>query len=230
MFDKDGNGFINASELKEVAKELGRELEAAEVDECLKDIDKDKDNKISFAEFSKWWLSGRQGLSTLMRNLLAFKLKSLKLLDTLSAPMKEVLSDATMQDAHDISTSSFTLNLNEIKEPGLSIDAKILFLCSNLHKEHVRVRALHSFPADSSFIVNFSVEVKHESVPHFQGIITELKAYVTKMIPDPSAVSFVFEGSLLNIGFNLSKFVRVGNVVEQHGDIISKVQEELKVD
>ncbi len=99
VFDKDGNGYISASELRSVSKELGRELDVAEVDECLKDIDKDKDNKISFTEFSKWWLSGRQGLSPLMRNLLAFKLTSMKLLDTLSAPMKEVLSDATQLDA-----------------------------------------------------------------------------------------------------------------------------------
>ena len=33
VFDKDGNGFVNASELREVSKELGRELDAAEVDE-----------------------------------------------------------------------------------------------------------------------------------------------------------------------------------------------------
>jgi EF-hand domain pair len=102
VFDKDGNGFLNASELKELARDLGRELDAAEVDECLKDLDKDKDNKISFAEFSKWWLSGRQGLSPVMRNLLALKLTSLKLLDTLSAPLKEVLSETTHQDAKDI--------------------------------------------------------------------------------------------------------------------------------
>jgi hypothetical protein len=165
VFDKDGNGFINASELREVSKELGRQLDAAEVDECLKDIDKDKDNKISFSEFSKWWLSGRQGLSPLMRNLLAFKLKSLKLIDTLSAPMKEVMSEVTKEDAHDISTSSFNINLNEVnEEPGLSLDAKLLFLSPTLSKEHVRIRALHSFPADATFVANLSVEVKHDAV------------------------------------------------------------------
>jgi len=30
----------------------------------MKDLDIDKDNKISFDEFGKWWLSGRQGLSS----------------------------------------------------------------------------------------------------------------------------------------------------------------------
>lgn len=57
--DKDGNGYIEASELRQISKELGRELDSAEADECLKDIDINKDNKISFQEFSKWWLSGR---------------------------------------------------------------------------------------------------------------------------------------------------------------------------
>jgi len=164
VFDKDGNGFINANELREVSKELGRELDVAQVDECLKDIDQDKDNKISFAEFSKWWLSGRQGLSPWMRYLLAFKIKSLKLIDTLSGPMKEVLGDLTSSDAHDISTSSFTLNINEVKEPGLSIDAKLLFLSPNLKKEHLRVRALHSFPEHAVMLANFSVEVKHDAI------------------------------------------------------------------
>ncbi len=58
-FDKDGNGFIEASELKAISKELGRELDSVEADECLKDMDINKDNKISYEEFSKWWLSGR---------------------------------------------------------------------------------------------------------------------------------------------------------------------------
>ena len=114
--------------------------------------------------------------------------------------------------------------------PGLSIDAKLLFLSPLLHKEHVRVRALHSFPGDATFVANFSVEVRHEAIPNIQSLFGELKAYVTRMLPDPSVVSFVFEGSLLNIGFNVSKFVAVPNVMDHHGDIISKVQEELKVD
>jgi hypothetical protein len=58
-FDKDGSGFIDHNELKEVAKELGRPLDAAELEECLKDLDLNSDGKISLDEFQKWWLSGR---------------------------------------------------------------------------------------------------------------------------------------------------------------------------
>jgi hypothetical protein len=130
--DKDGNGFIEAGELRAISKELGRELDSAEADECLKDIDINKDNKISYEEFAKWWLSGRQGLSTWMRVLLSSKLTALKLMDTLSAPMKQVLGDVTEASLHDIATSSLTLNINNVDEPGLSADIKLLFLSPHL--------------------------------------------------------------------------------------------------
>ena len=58
-FDKDKSGFIDIDELKNVSKELGKPLDAAELDDCMKDLDLNKDNKISFDEFSVWWLSGR---------------------------------------------------------------------------------------------------------------------------------------------------------------------------
>ena len=122
------------------------------------------------------------------------------------------------------------MNLNEVEEPGFALDAKLLFLSPSLHKEHLRVRTLHSFPGDATVVVNLSVEVRHEKVSKIQGIFSELKEYVTKMVPDPSVVSFVFEGNIMNIGFNLTSLVRIGNIMEGHEDIISKVQEELKVD
>lgn len=84
-FDKDGSGFIDINELSDVSKELGRPLDAAELEECMKDLDLNKDNKISLDEFQKWWLSGRQGLSQWMRRLLAFKLKTVKFFGGISS-------------------------------------------------------------------------------------------------------------------------------------------------
>jgi len=43
----------------------------------MKDLDINKDGKISFDEFKTWWLSGKQGLSPMMRKLLGFKLKTI---------------------------------------------------------------------------------------------------------------------------------------------------------
>lgn len=47
-FDKDNSGFIDINELKDASKELGRPLDAAELDECMKDLDQNKDGKISY--------------------------------------------------------------------------------------------------------------------------------------------------------------------------------------
>jgi Ca2+-binding EF-hand superfamily protein len=50
-FDKDNSGFIDLNELAEVSKELGRPLDSAELEECMQDLDQNKDNQISFEEF-----------------------------------------------------------------------------------------------------------------------------------------------------------------------------------
>lgn len=47
-FDKDASGYIDKNELREVSKEIGHEFDQAELDECLKDLDVDKDGRISF--------------------------------------------------------------------------------------------------------------------------------------------------------------------------------------
>lgn len=166
-FDKDGSGFIDATELRLMSKEMGRELDPAEVDECMKDLDIDKDNRISFEEFAKWWLSGRQGLSPWMRRLLASKLTALKLIDQLSAPLQEVLQDATHTDAADISTSSLTVSINQVcaTQPGIALDAKLLFLSPELAKETLRIRALHSFPADADLTVSLAITIPHDAIP-----------------------------------------------------------------
>ncbi len=169
-FDKDGSGFIDSTELKQISKEMGRELDPAEVDECMKDLDIDKDNRISFEEFSKWWLSGRQGLSPWMRRLLASKLTALKVIDQISAPMMEILQDATHSDAEDIATSSLTVSVNNVGDnAGLSLDAKVLFLSPELHKEHLRVRTLHSFPGDADFVVSIAIQIPADSMPRVQA-------------------------------------------------------------
>ena len=58
-FDKDNSGYIDIKELREVSKELGRQMDDAELEECMQDLDQNKDSKIHYEEFKKWWLSGR---------------------------------------------------------------------------------------------------------------------------------------------------------------------------
>ena len=53
VFDKDGNGFISASELRHVMNNLGEKLTDAEVDEMIREADVDGDGQVNYDEFVK---------------------------------------------------------------------------------------------------------------------------------------------------------------------------------
>lgn len=48
VFDKDGNGFISAAELRHVMTNLGEKLTDEEVDEMIKEADLDGDGMVNY--------------------------------------------------------------------------------------------------------------------------------------------------------------------------------------
>ena len=57
VFDKDGSGFISASELRSVMVNLGERLTDEEVDEMIREADIDGDGQINYEEFVKMMMS-----------------------------------------------------------------------------------------------------------------------------------------------------------------------------
>ncbi|KAF9368730.1 hypothetical protein CPB97_004299 [Podila verticillata] len=57
VFDKDGNGFISAAELRHVLTNLGERLTDAEVDEMIHEADVDGDGQINYDEFVRMMMS-----------------------------------------------------------------------------------------------------------------------------------------------------------------------------
>ena len=51
MFDSDGNGFINASELRQVMMNLGEKLSEEEVEMMIKEADTNGDGLVNYDEF-----------------------------------------------------------------------------------------------------------------------------------------------------------------------------------
>jgi calmodulin len=50
-FDRDGDGFISAKELKFVMETLGETMTLEEAEEMLKEADSDEDHRINYEEF-----------------------------------------------------------------------------------------------------------------------------------------------------------------------------------
>ena len=53
VFDKDGNGYISAAELRHVMATLGEKLTDYEVDQMIREADVDGDGQLSYEEFAK---------------------------------------------------------------------------------------------------------------------------------------------------------------------------------
>ena len=51
MFDSDGNGFINAAELRQVMLNLGEKLTEEEVEMMIKEADVNGDGLVNYDEF-----------------------------------------------------------------------------------------------------------------------------------------------------------------------------------
>ena len=53
--DTDGSGELDWDELKQVFRQMGREMTDVEMDKALSEIDKDGGGEVDFDEFKKWW-------------------------------------------------------------------------------------------------------------------------------------------------------------------------------
>ncbi|XP_065061480.1 calmodulin-beta-like isoform X2 [Rhopilema esculentum] len=57
VFDREGNGFINAAEIRRVMTNLGDKLNDEEVDEMIREADLDGDGQVNYEEYVKIMMS-----------------------------------------------------------------------------------------------------------------------------------------------------------------------------
>jgi Ca2+-binding protein (EF-Hand superfamily) len=120
-FDKDNSGFIDRSEIVQIAKELGQEVTEEEVDKIFADIDTNKDRKISLKEFETWWCYGKVNK---MGRLVYFKLKAMNMLDkakNVKSKYGKFLSES--YDSSNIDEFKFAIRVGEM-EPKTRLDIR----------------------------------------------------------------------------------------------------------
>lgn len=60
LYDKDKSGSLTFDEISTLCKEsFGYNIPSNEISKIFKEIDSNKDDKISFDEFTAWWRVGR---------------------------------------------------------------------------------------------------------------------------------------------------------------------------
>ena len=174
-------------------------MDAAESEECLQDLDQNKDGKISLDEFRKWWLSGRQGLSPWMRRLLAFKIKTNKFFGTIQGTLGEVISDSSA-DLIDIATNSLSVNLNKVEHAGTTVNAKVMILSKDVKQEYIRLKTLHNFQendGENPILFNLTLEIK-------DGKVAEARERIDSILPlFPVQLNVVSEGHKVQVGLKM---------------------------
>ena len=60
VFDKDGNGFISAAELRHVMTNLGEKLTDEEVDEMIREADIDGDGQVNYEGITGFTVTSAQ--------------------------------------------------------------------------------------------------------------------------------------------------------------------------
>jgi hypothetical protein len=64
-YDKDGSGFLDKDELKQIAVKIGEDTESEDFRKSMEALDFNGDGQISFTEYIAWWKIGKTNVHTL---------------------------------------------------------------------------------------------------------------------------------------------------------------------
>jgi hypothetical protein len=126
-FDDDRSGFIDSKELKMLGFALGFPMDDAEVDMCVKDLDTNRDGKISLDEFREWWLSGRQGLSQGMKMLTGAKVRAMAKGGKFGSVLEKALAGLSKVNPADFKTNTLKLSMNMRGTARTQLTGRFLF-------------------------------------------------------------------------------------------------------
>jgi len=100
-FDKDGNGTIDAAELKELSTALGQPLSDEQLESALKDLDLNGDGVIDEKEFCRWYFTGMKAYNGATRSMLQMRNQTSTIFDVLSKDdIQKIIKDDKSMTKH----------------------------------------------------------------------------------------------------------------------------------
>jgi hypothetical protein len=153
-FDKDKSGFIDLPELLEIAGKLGVSLSATEAVILYKEVDLNKDGKISFEEFANWWRSGRHGKTFMLSDIIMKEIKGNPVLNTAAAILSEFGGIADLKEEEKkFVKHSYEFHLNKvIKEGGVAMHTTLMSCGKELDSHIQEYRTCLPFGPNTTFI------------------------------------------------------------------------------
>lgn len=112
-FDADGSGAIDKEELAMLSKDLGYELNEAELTAALVDLDLNKDGVIDLYEFSRWYFSGMKPFNGSRRTMLRLGDGAKKLLETVADKARKAIIGKDMK----VKNHSLSFGFNAPENP-----------------------------------------------------------------------------------------------------------------
>jgi len=67
--DKNGDETLDISELGDLLKGIDLPVNEEQIEKLMKDLDKNKDGKVDFAEFASWYIGSEERIKRDIRNL-----------------------------------------------------------------------------------------------------------------------------------------------------------------
>ncbi|EGR27994.1 EF hand family protein, putative [Ichthyophthirius multifiliis] len=180
------NGFLDFQEFQNFSKSLPTPLSHKEIVKIFKNLDKDKDNKISFDEFYQWWYWGKD------QNLLPLfytKLKTEKYLKQTSSQFKKLQTnqqDASAQEDTEINSYLIQLNSTQ-KEPKFEFNIELLTdnLANEKAQKFIEINQLNQTNPCIILKLQFDQKVKdyQNIVDEFEQIVEQIKSFAENLLP-----------------------------------------------
>jgi hypothetical protein len=201
-FDKDHSGFIELKEIGALAKEMGVVMSPEEAAQIMKEMDINKDGRISMEEFVEWWKSGRQGRTHSMNDVISEFVKQNELLSSAKdAFAKFASAEEWKEEELKLTKSNFGIFINRPKSTGLLLEVALMTPGKQLSSEfQLFSSAVGLGPNEPFFGIALGCKNPKNAGETLKGIIDNVLMMATAMIPNGEQYASFVDHKIGEIG------------------------------